>query len=400
MQARVMQNDTSVEVRWLTQNREWEVRGTHPARYLSILPENIWAFLLLDDADLLIAIADRCRPTEEHPDLEPVASTTAAEADEFGTHLAELHLSPTPGWKVLNTGIIEPYAPVWGLERMYSGGTAYLRPVLPRQTASVPQRRKDQYGSAKLIFSKLCKQLTAAIDSDGVFAGLNVNFIVGDIDSIDLYGAIYNSSVMRWVYEGYFGALRMSGGYMQVQAPQLRVLPLPAIVFDQAAHSQDPLLTEIKALGRDRRLVEVDRVVQRLALVDALQGALGVQRKRDTEPAWVMPRQRQLRERIEDRQIQDLAPFWETLRLTARDLRVEITPRREHDVLTAVQAARPRLQDLGRRAEGLDADIDALVFRLYGLGDDDIARIRTPRPVDPVPDHEANTTSEEEIGAT
>jgi hypothetical protein len=31
---------------------------------------------------------------------------------------------------------------------------------------------------------------------------------------------------MTWIYEQFFGALRMSGGYLQFQAPQLRVLPV------------------------------------------------------------------------------------------------------------------------------------------------------------------------------
>ena len=36
---------------------------------------------------------------------------------------------------------------------------------------------------------------------------------------------------MNYVYQGYFGALRMSGGYFQFQAPQIKVLPVCKISF-------------------------------------------------------------------------------------------------------------------------------------------------------------------------
>jgi hypothetical protein len=38
---------------------------------------------------------------------------------------------------------------------------------------------------------------------------------------------VFNSSVFTTIYELLFGSLRMSGGYMQFQAPQLRIMPIP-----------------------------------------------------------------------------------------------------------------------------------------------------------------------------
>ena len=55
---------------------------THPSEALSRLPDFIWAFLVLDDADLLLRIADSHAQLEGHLGLRAVASTAASEAAE------------------------------------------------------------------------------------------------------------------------------------------------------------------------------------------------------------------------------------------------------------------------------------------------------------------------------
>ena len=44
---------------------------------------------------------------------------------------------------------------------------------------------------------------------------------------------VLNSKALAFIYEQFFGSLRMSGGYLQFQAPQLRALPVPILESEQ-----------------------------------------------------------------------------------------------------------------------------------------------------------------------
>ena len=160
--------------------------------------------------------------------MRAVASTTTAEASAFGPELREEHLASAEGWRVVTTGTIRAFAGDWGITRLTHQGSKYLRPVLPFRAPPVTHATSgDLFWGAKLIFRKLTLRLEAQLDAAGEYASMNTNFVMpGSVDPFSLT-ALIHSGVANWIYEGYFGALRMSGGYMQVQAPQLRVLPIP-----------------------------------------------------------------------------------------------------------------------------------------------------------------------------
>src|SRR5437868_5136552 len=56
---------------------------------------------------------------------------------------------------------------------------------------------------------------------------------------------------MSVLYGAYFGALIMSGGYFQFQAPQLRVLPIRQVSFDTPSVERRNLLERSKELCAD-----------------------------------------------------------------------------------------------------------------------------------------------------
>ena len=84
------------------------------------------------------------------------------------------------------------------------------------------------YRSPKVIYAKIAKQCEAMFDADGNYAGLNVNCFYQPLESHDLkyVAAFSNTKLFMFIYDQFFRALRMSGGYYQFQAPQLRVIPL------------------------------------------------------------------------------------------------------------------------------------------------------------------------------
>jgi hypothetical protein len=54
---------------------------------------------------------------------------------------------------------------------------------------------------------------------------------------LEYFTAIFNSKPFMFLYELYFGALRMAGGDFQWQAPQLRTVPIPAATAEQQVQS-------------------------------------------------------------------------------------------------------------------------------------------------------------------
>jgi len=396
-----------VEVLRLTDAGELNPQASHPVDALSRLPESLWAFLLLADATLLLRIGESHPELETHEGLRAVASTAAAEADAFGPQLREEHLAPSPGWRVVVTGTIERYSGAWGRRRLSHQGRHLLRPVLPYKATVVSNERRTQYWSPKLIFKKIARRLDAVVDHGGSYASMNTNFVLPG--SVDIYalGALFHSRLVSWIYEGYFGALRMQGGYLQVQAPQLRVLPMPGLPghlseerLDALVQGEDPLDAPLPSpddvTSSRERLYALLRLYGRTAQRDAeaiheerrdvvsrLLDILGLRERREQDASFVLPRQEAILAAIEDLDAPDLSAFWTPVRSTARQLGVPITGAREQALTQVAHSARERLDRPSRRINALGLRIDQVVYRLYGLSDAEASRVE--RGHDPPP---------------
>ena len=369
----------------------------HPVTALDELPQRIWGFLLADSAALLLALSAPRAKLDDLASIRVVASTTTNEADRFGPHIREMHLAAGPGWHVINTGTIEPYASTWGHERFRHQGRSFLRPVLPFACEEVPEGRATDYNSPKLVFAKVCHQLTAVTDQDGTYAGLNVNFVISPSRYVAAFAALLNSTLLRWIYEGYFGALRMGGGYLQVQAPQLRVLPVPHLqeIADHTAEimnrldlGADPedlcvdvaggiddeakqIWAELAVLGTAATHTAQLAMEARDSFLWDLMGALGLQARRDDDPSWVLPRQEAILTELE-RDTDDLTRLWGPIRQTARQLQVHLGSRREGAVTDVVHQYRPVVLHARERLGTTRRLIDGRVYRCFGLAEHEV----------------------------
>jgi hypothetical protein len=69
------------------------------------------------------------------------------------------------------------------------------------------------------------------VDRRGEYAALNCNCVSAPERgwTIDALALILHSSVVAFAYKQYFDGLRMSGGYLPFQAPQLKTIPIPVV---------------------------------------------------------------------------------------------------------------------------------------------------------------------------
>ena len=202
-----------------------------PSAWLEMLPEHIWGFLLSRHVGLLPKIIKSTSPLSTFGDIN--ATSTAAEADEYGAYLTSTCSSNA--MKVVNTGTIDKYVALWGHKELTHGGQKFLTPHLPLSKAKVNSRRVTMYKAQKIIFAKMAKKCEAIIDGVGEFASLNTNCFYKPKTGVLLkyIGGICNSKMFMFLYDLFFGALRMSGGYYQFQAPQIRVIPIPSATIKQ-----------------------------------------------------------------------------------------------------------------------------------------------------------------------
>ncbi len=240
---------------------------TFEKNVLGLLPDLIWGYLLSSSISLLRKVLRNSTPLKHHADVN--ATTTAAEADVYGMCLLE---SRSEAWKVVNTGTIDPHRSLWGVRPLTHQGTQFDHPVLPTTTSSVSANRHALYSREKLIFAKMALRFEGFIDSDGTYAGLNVNCVHTSKNSWSLWAlcALLHSKVIHHIYCQYFDALRMAGGYLPYQSPQVRTVPIPPVSdADKARLSQ---LAEACAAaaqrGDDETLAvheaEIDQIVYRL----------------------------------------------------------------------------------------------------------------------------------------
>lgn len=192
---------------------------------LTLLTENLWGFLLSPNLKVLKSLLDRCTTLDAIARV--CATTTAAEADELGRTLRPF---PSEGWKTLNTGTIDPFSNHWDSQAIRHQKKSIVRPILP-DGPNVSRNRRELYSAPKILVAKMALRFEGFVDRHGEYAALNCNCVSAPKHgwTIDALALILHSSVVAFAYKQYFDGLRMSGGYLPFQAPQLKTIPIPVV---------------------------------------------------------------------------------------------------------------------------------------------------------------------------
>lgn len=193
------------------------ISNNYPSDQLDILDDSILGFLLNDKIDITLKVSDQSVPLSEAAIIN--ATSTASEADNYSSLINE-----DSGFKLVNTGTIDPYITTWGINELTDKGNKYLNPYLPVNSTIISQNRNKLYGNPKIIISKIGLSCEAFYDKEGVFASINTNCLYNFNES---YAPEYilcwlNSKLYNFTFECLFDGLRMSGGYLLYSAPNLK----------------------------------------------------------------------------------------------------------------------------------------------------------------------------------
>lgn len=393
----------SVEVCAGTVGEPSVAKMEHSSDTLSALPDNIWGFLISDYLPIILtaqAVSDRIDTCGQVN-----ASSTAAEADGYPPALH--NAASRNALRFINTGTIDRYATTWGVTELTHMGRHFVTPFLDLSASAVSETRAEQYRTPKLLFAKLVKRLEVFLDSAGDYASANTNCVSHSQYDLRYLLAVLNSALMSVIYRGYFGALTMQGGYLQVQSPQIRVLPIRRIATDVSdghrGHSRERIAEmivryrgtrngeELEALCANQLALTPERadvVYDVLVELGALMCDIGTSVQVETTGflTWLHHELGCPVESLSGRKslykYYELEPdgLFDVLRRNRRRIQSNLSSREVHDALNAefarsVSVVRPHVELM----QSIDSTIDRIVYLLYGLDDECIQMVERAR---------------------
>ena len=250
---------------------------------LARLAERGWGELLspLSRASPRPRGAARLRPLGELCEVR--GASTVAEAYSLGPLVRDGEPCPG-GFRLVNTGLLDPFRILWGERPLRYLGQSYERPwVDPEELARVMPGRADQARQAKIIVGGLTRRLECAWDGGGsarseggetrglggLLAGKSTSLVLprereGEWDgewALALLGLL-NCEAASAAFGHSFSGLALAGGYLRVGPPQLRAfeVPDPGELAAEERRALARLARRLTSLGARRaRSVEKER---------------------------------------------------------------------------------------------------------------------------------------------
>lgn len=189
---------------------------------LDALPDRMFSLILTEYSNELSAVLGNCSRLVDVAGVN--ATSTAAEADMLSQVIIEHEAGATP---MINTGTIDRYMSLWGIRPLRAQGRTFTKSAVQLGDVELSNHRRNIYAAPKIIFAKMALRPEGVFDGAGELCSINTNCVYESELPLEYLAAILNSKAMAFVYDQFFGSLRMSGGYLQFQSPQLRALPIP-----------------------------------------------------------------------------------------------------------------------------------------------------------------------------
>ena len=193
------------------------IGSEYPSSQLNILQESILGFLLNDKITITKRVINQSISLENAGKIN--ATSTASEADDYSSLITE-----NEGFKLINTGTIDPFSTTWGTDLLTDKGKRYIKPYLPLKSEIISDNRIQLYSSPKIIISKIGLKCEAFYDKNGEYASINTNCIHTFPENFlpEYVLCWLNSKLYNYIYECLFDGLRMSGGYLLFSSPNLK----------------------------------------------------------------------------------------------------------------------------------------------------------------------------------
>ncbi|GAB7256848.1 Eco57I restriction-modification methylase domain-containing protein [Polaribacter sp. OB-PA-B3] len=324
---------------------------------LDVLEDYILGFLLNDKLVITEKVINQSENLQNVGKIN--ATSTASEADLYSNFINE----EENGYKLINTGTIDPYCTTWGLSELTDKGKKILKPSLSKENREISENRHNLYSSPKIIIAKIGLRCESFFDNEGDYASINTNCIHSfNKDYLPEYVQCWiNSKLYNYMFECFFDGLRMSGGYLLFSAPNLRNTYIKKIQITE----QELFVKESKKLHTifyDFNLMKskLQIYIQQKFQLQKLSKKL--QNWQDLEFGDFI---KELNKAIKTNNKQRLKDsLQEVPTLTKKD---------EFEWLDLFEENKQKAQELQTQINQTDKEIDQMVYELYGLTEEEIA---------------------------
>ena len=321
------------------------ISKNYPSDRLNILEDSILGFLLNDKLTITKKIISQSVSLSNVGEIN--ATSTAKEADDFAKFIIE---DSANGYKLINTGTIDPYITKWGFYTLTKQGKQYIRPYFVRNEKGITENRHKLYSSKKIIISKIGLTCEAFFDKNGEYASIDTNCIHSFNESsfIPEYVLCYlNSKLYNYLFECFFDGLRMSGGYLLYSSPNLKntyIKQIPLEAQQPFIALADKMLTLNETLQKSSNRF-INRIKENLQ-ISKITAAL---------------------EKFYELEFKDF------VKELAKQ-KVKLSLKQQDEWEEYFTEYKNQLQELQTQISATDKQINTLVYKLYDLTDEEIKK--------------------------
>jgi hypothetical protein len=249
-------------------------------------------------------------------------------------------------FKFINTGTVEPYVSMWGLQDTTYIKDDYKYPIVSKKwlKENMP-RRFEQASSEKLIFSGI-GYFEVLFDNE-CLAGKSTIMARNFKINLQILCSILNSKLVDFYLDGTYKTQGMSGGDISYNVANISTIPIPQIPLT----TQQPFIEKAQAmLEKTKELNEVTN-----SFYDYLLAKLG----NPTKDLSKLKNWHKL----------DNSSFLELINKIAKTQKISID---DETLLGKFKEKISITSDLQGKISQTDNEIDKMVYALYGLSEEEI----------------------------
>ena len=213
----------------------------------------------------LISKISSYRQLKELP-VEVLGAATVADAYEIKNLVQDDCC--IEGFKLVNSGTIDPYVTYWGVKQCRYLKDSYVYPKVPSaKLKTYSSVRYKQASSTKIIVASMTTKYEASLDVVGEYiAGKSTTIIIGDKNELYKLTAIINSKLASYWLNIVFNSLKMSGGAINIGKNELQILPIPECEYNFESLVQIIIDKKTSSHSSDTSALEseIDRIVYQL----------------------------------------------------------------------------------------------------------------------------------------
>jgi len=373
------------------------------------LPTGIWSPLIRQNFPILHKILANTLPLSDIAYVR--GGATVSEAYEIKNYLEDRCELKDSYAALINTGAIEKYEALWGLHGTLYLKNTYLCPAIKHSNLKkISETRFNETVSEKLIIAGMGLEIENLYDKGEYLAGKSTVIVLskGKNYNLKFFCAVLNSKLSGFVYRELFESLALQGGYLRIGPPQIERLPIPNILFSPSEHRKRFVNETVKLFDmlkideilyltkQELSLKKNDTIHDILAYLAEKMIEMNKEKQKEIKGflGWLesqlkiipakgieaLTGKTQIKNYIGDYQKGEghlsFEDFWKILEKNKNKIKANLRSREIYEnIKSEYENSLSKLLPLKEKLHKTDWLIDQIVYKLYGLTDEEIQMV-------------------------